>query len=229
MKRIEVLDVWRSFSIVAMMLFHLLYDLNMYGVVGDIWVDSIYGRIFARCIGASFMLLSGAVCRFSRRPVKRGMIVLAAGYAVSIVMSFMGMSVQFGILHLMGCSMILTGLARDKLKKIKSPAFPLSCLVLFFVSLFLTNGITVEARWLYPLGLRYHGFSSVDYYPLIPYGFIYLAGFWLGGVIEKNRARPAFTRSYPKALTFLGRHSLEVYLIHQPVFYGVCWILLGRV
>ena len=56
------------------------------------------------------------------------------------------------------------------------------------------------------------------------YIFIFLILFLLGGLYYT--LQPAKNGDAPPALTFLGRHSLVIYLLHQPVLYGLCWIFL---
>ena len=84
-----------------------------------------------------------------------------------------------------------------------------------------------ENRWLYPVGFMYQGFSSADYFPLMPWLFLFIMGTVLGGWCLKNRENRILTAPLPAPMTFLGRHSLLIYLIHQPVLYGLSFLLWG--
>ena len=94
--------------------------------------------------------------------------------------------------------------------------------LLFVGSWVLTARVRIEAGWLFPLGLRRADFFSADYWPLLPWAFLYLLGAALGGFLPET-AKP---HAHLPALTFLGRHSLFIYLVHQPVLYGLCWVFL---
>ena len=71
------------------------------------------------------------------------------------------------------------------------------------------------------------GFYSADYFPLFPWFFMFLLGTVLGGWCLENRESRLLTVSLPAALTWPGRHSLLVYVLHQPVLYGVSYLIWG--
>ncbi len=229
MKRIDVLDVWRSLAILLMAAYHFLYDLYMFGVISYGQLD--HPLAFSLRIGAvgSFMLISGMVVRFSKNSIRRGAIVFCCGMLVSLVMHFMGMAVQFGVLHNLGTMMIAYGLISKKIKVPKGIWFPILCAAVFALTYYIGETVRVETNLLVPLGLRYAGFTSADYYPLLPWGMIFAAGVWFGGKLEQWRDRiPLLQRKIRPILTFMGRHSLIIYLAHQPMLYGICWLIWGR-
>jgi uncharacterized membrane protein len=96
-----------------------------------------------------------------------------------------------------------------------------------YLSLFLTaagillDRITVSVPFLYPVGLRTSAFSSADYFPLLPYLGYFLAGACLGWRLYPVRRSllPALSHAgkLSRMLSFCGRHSLLLYLLHQPV------------
>ena len=87
--------------------------------------------------------------------------------------------------------------------------------------------MSVSVPWLYPLGFPGPGFSSADYFPLLPWLFLFLVGAALGGWCLDHRESRLLTAPLPRALTFPGRRSLLIYLLHQPVLYGVSFLLWG--
>ena len=93
---------------------------------------------------------------------------------------------------------------------------------------FWTNGIRVECTWLFPLGLKYRGFTSSDYFPLLPHLGFFLLGSVLGRTLYKKKESllPGVSPKniLVRSLSFCGRHSLWIYLLHQPVLYGICSI-----
>lgn len=229
MKRIEVLDVWRSLAILLMAAYHFLYDLYLFGVISYEQLSHPLAFSLRLAAVGSFMLISGAVVRFSRSSIRRGAIVFCCGMLVTLVMHFMGMAVQFGVLHNLGTMMIAYGLISKKIKAPKGVWFPLLCAVVFAITYYLGETVRVETRLLVPLGLIYEEFYSADYYPLLPWGMLFAIGVWFGGKLELWRERvPLLQRKIRPILTFMGRHSLIIYLAHQPVLYGICWLIWGR-
>lgn len=226
-RRIELFDLWRSFAVLLMAVYHLLYDLYMFDVIGYATIYSPWAYAIRHCAAGSFMLISGAVVCHSRSSVKRGATVFLCGMLVTVVMGFMGMKVQFGVLHHLGTMMIAYGLISKKVKPPKGFWFPLLCVALFALTYYLHDAIRVQTRLLFPFGLRWEGFSSSDYYPLLPWGMLFAIGVWLGSFLEKYRGTKLLQRSFHPALTFAGRHSLIIYLAHQPILYGICLLLFG--
>ena len=101
------------------------------------------------------------------------------------------------------------------------------CGILFLLSDKMMENISVSAKWLYPLGLQYPGFSSADYFPLMPWLFLFLVGTVFGGWCLNHRENKVLTAPLPTPLTFLGRHSLLIYVLHQPVLFGLSYLLWG--
>ncbi len=229
MKRIEVLDVWRSLAILLMMAYHLIYDLYMFSAISRETLVSPWAYSLRYLAVGSFLIISGAVVHFSRSSIRRGFIVFACGVGVTVVMKLaVNEDVQFGVLHLLGTLMVAYGLISRKVKVPSGIWFPLLFIALFAVTYHICYTTWIDARWLYPIGLRYHGFTSADYYPLLPWGLLFGIGVWLGALIDRHRGIAILNRTYHPALTFLGRHSLIVYLAHQPIIYGICFLLFGR-
>ena len=229
MKRIEVLDVWRSLAILLMMAYHLLYDLYMFDAISSATLGSEWAYSLRYLAVGSFLIISGTVVHFSRSSIRRGLRVFLCGFGVTVVMKLaVNQDVQFGVLHLLGTLMIAYELISRRVKTPKGIWFPILLIVLFVVTYRICYTTWIEARWLYPIGLRYHGFTSADYYPLLPWGLLFGIGVWFGTVIDRYRSLPILNRKCHPALTFLGRHSLIVYLAHQPIIYGICFLIFGR-
>ena len=82
-----------------------------------------------------------------------------------------------------------------------------------------------STRLLTPLGFPYPGFRSSDYFPMLPWFFLYLCGYFLGGVFADHpRWQRPLTRSLP-VLDAIGRKALPIYLLHQPLCMLVCIIV----
>ncbi len=220
-KRIDGLDLWRSAAVAAMLVYHALYDLEYFGVLAP----GSSGRPLAlalrwACAG-SFILISGAAARFSRSPLRRGFFLLCVGLAVTAVTMAVRRPVLFGILHCLGVCQLLYGAAKARIAPRDRKLFALVCAALFAGTAVLTRCVTVDIKFLFPLGLRYEGFYSADYYPLLPWAFLFLLGTLIG---ENLEIRSGF-RSFPRWATFAGRHSLLIYLLHQPILLGLAWTI----
>ena len=207
-----------------MLAFHALWDLEHFGVLPTGTMETPFADV-VRCVGGgSFILISGMLVLSSREPVRRGFFLFCIGLAVAIVTALAGVPVRFGILQLLGICMMLCGAFREKLKRVRSVGFGAVCLALFAAAWLLTARTEVSFPWLYPLGFRSADFRSADYWPLLPWTFLYLLGTQLGALLERGVAGK---RRYPRALTFPGRHSLVIYLVHQPILYGLCLLVFS--
>lgn len=148
-----------------------------------------------------------------------------------------GSNIVFGILHFLGTGMILHGLSRKVLAKIPmAVGIPVS-LILFLLTLGISEGFfgwpgvfTLEIpplpknTLLYILGFD-TGHYSADHWPVMPWMFLFLTGTFLGRLFKDDKV-PRWFRSDPvPPLSFLGRHTLIIYLVHQPLIYGTLYLL----
>jgi len=186
-----------------------------------------------------FIVISGISSRLSRSNAKRGLKLLGVALAVTLVTAVLlplagadGFGIYFGILHFLSVSMLAFSALRPLLDKIK-PAWGVAvCFVLYLSTRGLTNGwlgpniggflkfnlpdSLYEIPWLFPLGICTQSFSSADYFPLIPWFFIFAAGAFLGAALKQGKVPASAYRRRVPPLAFLGRHALAVYLAHVP-------------
>ena len=167
--------------------------------------------------------------------LRRGVTVFAAGALVTAVtLVFMpGERVIFGVLTFLGTAMLLTGVLEPLLKKVM-PAVGLAVsAVLFAVCYPVGLGWVGLGGWklMLPQSLYanyytayfdflHFEFYSNEYYAMLTWLFLFWAGYFLHGVVGRARMEP-LRRSVCPALGWMGRHSLLLYLLHQPVIYGV--------
>lgn len=218
-KRIDIIDALRGFAVTLMVLHHFLYDLVTFlGAPEKLFTNPIFD--FLQFIFAGlFILLSGISSKFSHSNIKRGIKVLIVAIVISLVTHFMNMPIKFGILHLLGFSMVFYGLTGKFWNKIPKLLMPIICIALFILSYFATQPI-VDVDYLWIFGWKNHGFLSYDYYPVFPWLFLFLLGTWVGGYIIDNRFPQWF---YDKKIRFfpaIGKKALIIYILHQPVLYG---------
>ena len=228
--RIWELDALRGVCILCVILIHLLFDLSYFLGV------SIHANPILLFIqqygGVVFVLLSGLCATLGRRSFRRGLAVFGCGMLVTLVtlaMVPLGMAdssvvVRFGVLHLLGICMMLWPL----LKKLPTWAMALVSAVMVVLGYWFAC-LTVEAGWLFPLGLKSASFQSGDYWPLFPQLGWFLLGAVLGRTVyrEKKTLLPRFPSEAAPVRFFrwCGRKSLWIYLIHQPLLYGLVAIL----
>ncbi len=225
-KRLHLLDELRGLAFVSMFLYHTYFDLvEIFGVtLPGIQTPGIHA--WQLSIGISFILISGFSCRLSKENRKRGLIVFGLALALTVVTWLVLPSerILFGVLHFLGLSMILYSFLAPLLDRV-----PPYLGIVFSLALFLITYSVPERSYpggfFFWLGFPSAAFFSADYYPLIPWFFLFLTGSFLGKLLL-GRELPAFAyRQHLRPLAFLGRHTLIAYLIHQPLIYGILWVL----
>ena len=220
--RYALLDELRGLDLVSMMLYHACWDMMfLFGIWMD-WYIGWPGRLWQQSICWVFILLSGFCVPLGHRTLKRGAQVFAAGALVTVV-----------TLVFMPEDRVVFGVLEPLLKKIPPAAGLAVSAVLFALTYHL------DERWLGFGGLRlalpdawyanyftaFFGFLpfdfySTDYFALLPWLFLFWAGYFLHFCMGRARMEP-LRRSVCPALGWMGRHSLLLYLLHQPVIYGV--------
>ncbi|MBQ8981584.1 MAG: DUF1624 domain-containing protein [Eubacterium sp.] len=243
-KRIELLDELRGLAILAMIVHHTFYDIGF--VLGLDWGYKVFDKlcVLQPVFWSIFIIISGICSRLSRNTVKRGAIVLGAGLAVTLVTAVVmpkigitGAEIYFGILSCLGSCMIITGLLMPLIEKAKPAVGMLVSALLFAVGYGISSGtllfglVKLPHNWyttnlFMPLGIYSSSFESADYFALIPWFFMFLFGAFLGK-FARDGAFPAWTyKKHAKALSFVGRNSLWFYLAHQPVLYGLLYVVM---
>ncbi len=216
--RIRGLDTLRGLCVVLMILFHFGYDLYIYCGFSAFALDKPFMVFLQICSSWGFILLAGFSSTLSRSNPKRGLRVVLCGVAVSAVTALWGDPIHFGILSFLGWAMILYGLTGRFWEKTPHQA----AIIIYIIFFMLTKAFfprPTGLSFLYPLGFYGPGFRSSDYWPLLPWFFLFLTGTGLGRY--RDRVPEAFRAFCVPGLDWLGRHSLLVYLAHQPVLVGL--------
>jgi uncharacterized membrane protein len=244
--RYKEIDTARGIGILMMILFHSLFDLSFFGIY-PVNVATGFWRYFAFATASLFLFVVGISLTISHareeerlacdqsRPfriavkyLKRGMGIFACGLLVTLATwLYLGEGfVIFGILHLIGVSIMLAPLF-----------FPLHRKNTVTGALCITAGIALAAWGIHgPISLVWLGippasFTSVDYTPLLPWFGIVLLGMGFGEQWypegKRSFAEPDLPASLTGPLALLGRHSLLIYLVHQPVILVLLQIFSG--
>lgn len=245
-RRIHFLDEVRGLDILLMVIYHVFY---MAGWVFNLsWGRTLFlfFRPVAPFFAGVFVFLCGISCHLSHNNWKRGGILALIAIGISLVMwlaDFLnllpGQMIWFGILHFLATAILLFALLRPLLSKIPPLAGLLVCAFLFLITWNLpfhqgsTIGIPGVWEWkipdsliampaLYPLGIGYG--VGADYFPLFPWIFCFLCGSFIGVWAEQDRFPQWMYRRRVPFFSFLGKMTLPIYVVHQPLAYVLCWI-----
>ena len=227
--RLDTLDTLRGLTLVSMIAYHACWDtVYMFGVDWA-WYRSRGAFLWQQSICWTFILLSGYCSRLGRRLVRRGVTVFAAGALVSAVtvVFLPGNRVFWGVLSLLGASMLLTAPLKPYLSRVPAAPGLAASFALFALCYRVPQHVLGPFRLpdaLYRndftacLGFPPRGFFSTDYFPLLPWLFLFWCGFFVYDLLPPRDSR--LWRVRLPALTVLGRHSLLAYLLHQPIVYA---------
>ena len=234
MVRFWEVDLLRGIAIMLMVLYHFVFDLDYFGVV-QIDVKSGVFLTIARLAVTLFLLLVGLSLtlsfsravrlgredRFKRRLFRRSAWILALALGITIVTYLLlGRGyIVFGALHMIGLSLPLA----YPFLRLGRKNFILGSILIILG--WYVQDISVGHYWLLWLGLAPPDFYSLDYIPMLPWFGVVLYGVGLGGLLYpgyRRRVNPIDTPNLSqyylaRSLCFLGRNSLAIYLVHQPM------------
>lgn len=237
--RLHLLDAFRGFLMINMIAYHGMWDLvYLFGVKAG-WYSGTPKYLWQQFICWSFILLSGFCWQLSRSHLRRGGLVFGGGVIISLVTNILMPEnrILFGILTCIGSCMLLMIPLEKLLKKLPAvPGMVLSFALFFLLRNCPAGSLGFEGLVLAPLpdglyrnlltaylGFPAPSFFSTDYFPLIPWIFLYMTGYFLSRLTaSKGWNQRLFGRGQVPLLNLIGRHSLTVYLLHQPVLYALC-------
>ncbi len=227
--RLPGIDLARGVALIGMVIFHFTLDLEMFGFVAPGTIAEPRWMIFARLVAGSFVFLAGVSLVLGHstgirwRPFLRGTGLVALGAAAVSIATFFAMPhmfVFFGILHSIAVSRVLgLGFLRAPVLVI----VPLAAAV--WAAPYLITLDAFNPQWLAWIGFAREVPLSMDLEPVFPW----FAPFLLGMAAAKlglHRSLPSPGNAPLRALAWAGRHSLPIYLIHQPVLFGSLWLIV---
>lgn len=221
-KRFWEIDFLRGIAILMMVIFHLVYDLSVFGSF-NFDVFSGFWLYFGKTTAIIFLLLVGISLTISYNIhrqtyfhfLKRGMILLFYALILTLVtwIFLKERYIRFGILHLIGTSILIVyPFLRLKWKN-------LFWSIIFILLGFYFNQHNSDIDFFLPLKFKNTNLNTVDFYPFLPWFGVIIGGVFLGNVFLPKYKSSIDLSPYLfiKFLFFLGRRSLLIYFIHQPI------------
>lgn len=228
--RLPSVDAARGVAILAMVAYHLCWDLDHLGFVRLSLFTSPFWLGARTAILGAFLLLSGVSLALAaergmdrRRFLRRlGLLVVAAGgVSAASYAAFPDSPIFFGVLHHIAVASVL-GLAFVRVP----PVLTLAAAAAVWLLPAVHTAALFDRPELLWVGLGTGEPESNDYVPLFPWFGLVLAGI-AAGRLRPGRGAVAAWRPAGHAgaaLAWAGRHSLAVYLVHQPVLFGALWL-----
>ena len=230
--RIAAIDALRGVAIVAMVVYHAAFDLSARSLIGVDVIRDTGWVIFARSIASTFLLLVGVGLVLATqhglkvRPFLRRFALIAGGAClVSLVTWWVEPDafVFFGILHQIALASVLA------LPFLRLPSAVVAVVAAAVVALpYLYTSPFFDWPPLWWIGLSATMPVTVDYVPVFPWFGVVLFGIIIGRLLVSDFVDSPFAHWRPanvlgKAAVQAGRWSLAIYLIHQPILYGLLW------
>ena len=243
-KRYHLIDALRGLALLNMVAMHFCYDVFVVCGREPRWYLRPGVRLWQQAICWTFILIAGFSFHFGRRNnLRRGLLLNACGLVITAVTVLVlpSEAIRFGILNFMGCAVLLTIPLEKPLQKC-SPLWGLAlCFALFLLLRRVDSGVVGLGPWVWrlpaglyrfrvlaPLGFPDPGFRSSDYFPMLPWYLLFLCGWFLGKIFLSRPDWQRLAQEKIPVLSAIGRHTLWVYMLHQPVLMGICMILFGK-
>ena len=222
--RVEGLDALRGVAILAMVVYHFCFDLRYFGVARWDFEHDIRWLAARTLILSSFLLIAGISAALARRDPAADArwprhVAVIGGAALLVTaasaMMFPRSFIWFGVLHAIALSLLLARPLIDR------PRAALAAGVIVIAAGVMLSSQHFDNRMLGWLGFMTGKPMTEDYVPLFPWSGVLFLGIAAGhALVASNFAMLAPLARMPRALRLLGRHSLAVYLVHQPLLLG---------
>ena len=218
--RMEEIDFARGIAIILMILFHLIVDLKDFFSYSLEYLQGFW-YIEGKCSAILFIFLCGISSTLSHSSTRHGIKIFIWAMILTAVTYIYNPDfyIRFGILHLLGISLlsatVISHLSRMWLLLLSGTAI--------IIGIYFSQGFT-SFPYLFPLGLQTNTFASLDYYPIFPWYGIFVTGVLVGKQLYTPK-QPLVSIPLPKSITWLGQHSLAIYLTHQPILLALLYML----
>lgn len=246
--RYSLLDSLRGMAVLEMLAFHLCFDLNVLTGVNPDWPWLPKTVLWQQQIVYLFIFVAGMSCALMKpeQHFRRGIFLNILGLIITAATLFFvpAQPIHFGILTFIGSALLLSFIVEDKgwlLAKAESTLGSLLCMLLCLMLLVATYSLQTgvlrvggqvlgtwpqwpyEHNWAW-LGFPAKEFFSSDYVPVLPHIFAFWLGWFYLRYLQSHNARLLMV-SFNKRLEYLGRNSLLIYFVHQPLILAILTVL----
>ena len=226
-ERILWIDVIRGISILAMITFHFAFDMMYFGFAKSDLIYQPDWRLFERMIAFSFLFIAGLSLSITHEAwinwksfIRRyGMTAICAVLISTVTYILFGNDmIRFGILH----AISISGLISLLFLKLNSLSLVLLAAAIFLINTMMPKPLNGDYFWQWLVHTT-NTPNSLDYRPIIPWITPFILGmashqlFKNWGLLEKGKA---VTHRELSFLSWLGRNSLAIYLLHQPILFA---------
>ena len=235
------LDILRGFAILFMITLHLFWDLDYFGILPlnqnfyslNIIVPVMFFLLVGICQAVNNNKYKDATKKMYLRTMQRGLWVLNLGMLLTLLTTIVlpDRPIMFGVLHCIGCCIILS----TPFVKFKSATNIIIATLIILIGIAIGVLFTIENPSILQLATGLHqsnlGQHTIDYFPLFPWHGVCILGIALGNILYKDNRRrfplPELTHHTPTRLfTWLGQHSLTIYMLHQPIIVGILFLYI---
>jgi uncharacterized membrane protein len=239
-QRFIELDFLRGCAIIFMITLHLFWDLDYFGILPlnknfyalNIIVPVMFFLLVGICQAVNNNKYQNQPKKMYLRTMQRGLWVLNLGMLLTLLTCVFlpDRPIMFGVLHCIGCCIIIS-----------APFLRFKSKNMVFAIMIITAGLligmyaAVENPNILQLAAGFHqsniGQHTIDYFPILPWLGVCLLGIALGNILYKDNKRrfpiPDLSEYKPtKLFSWLGQHSLAIYLLHQPIIAGVLFLVV---
>lgn len=241
--RYLLIDSIRGLAVVNMVIFHFLYDYNIIYGQNASWYWQPTVRIWQQAICWTFIFVAGFVWQWGQKgSVKRGLLLNFWGLVISLVTWLVvpQSAAWFGILNFIGCAVLLTLVFHKAFQRIPPLLGMAGSFFSFLLFYSVEEGflglwgwklielpqVLYRTKFLTPIGFPYPEFVSSDYFPILPWIFLFWAGYFFSSIFMGKEKWHALAKRPIPCFSWAGRWSLFVYLLHQPLAMLLCEVLL---
>jgi uncharacterized membrane protein len=232
-KRFWEIDLVRTVALLGLLNFHthevlyyfdLIHNPLRYGVW--YWVRLVNAGLFIFSAGVALTIAYSRGKTMSGFML-RGLKIFGLGMVITLLSKLFVPEayVRFGILHFFGIAFILAPF----FLRFRYINLIIGAALMAIGIYLLEQRVLVDFPWLLWLGLRPYHFYTLDYFPLLPWFGLFLAGMFFGKVLYPQGNRrfhiPEISNPVASAVMLLGRHPLVVYIAHLPIIIGVVFAL----
>lgn len=241
-RRVHMIDTIRGVIILGVVAYHFLFDLWDIWDMDLWWMQSVLVNGI-RDFGAGVLIfLSGISSLLSHSNIKRGFKTLVCALILSLVTYFAVPDnfIFWGILHFLGFMMLIYGIIGKFINKLpRLVGFGIFMALFVFMYPLVIDGYVgllglfkiyipeamKVSELTYIIGFGGGELISADYFPILPWSALFLAGTYVGNYVKEGRIPEFLYKDVCKPITFLGRNTLVIYLLHQPVIFALVWLV----